>query len=77
MGELLTSYKTKNIQWICKGCEKEINSHLWKVRGLYEPLVARTIKRFMKFKSMEMHKKKCTKSLINLVVSSFDKSGEA
>jgi hypothetical protein len=77
MGQLLNIYQTKDIQWVCKDCEKEINSHLWKVRGLYEPLVTRTIKRFMKFKSMEMHKKKCTRSLISLVVSPFDKGGEA
>jgi hypothetical protein len=77
MGQLLNIYQTKDIQWVCNDCEKEINSHLWKVRGLYEPLVTRTIKRFMKFKSMEMHKKKCTRSLISLVVSPFDKGGEA
>lgn len=75
MGELLKSYRTNDIQWVCKGCEKDINSHLWKVRGLYEPLVVRAIKRFMRFKSMEIRKerKRCTKLLDIL---SFNKNGE-
>jgi hypothetical protein len=53
LSQLMKSYATTSIKDVCKDCEKEINSHLWKVRELYEPLVCRAIKKYMRYRRIE------------------------
>lgn len=73
--QLLSSYQTESVVDVCVSCRKDINAHLWKVRELYEPLVARVLKRYIRFRRMEIHneRKRCTKGL-NIL--SFKKNGE-
>lgn len=57
MVALLSSYKTKDIEWICPSCEKETNDHLAKLKHISHGWCSRMLKVWMRNKKTRKYTK--------------------
>ena len=54
---LLSSYKTKQIEWICPECEREVSLQLDRLRSLYHGWIARMLKVWIRNKRRKKYTK--------------------
>lgn len=53
MVNLLDSYKTRDVQWICGDCETEVNNKLWAMKLLMHGWYSRMLKIWIRNKRMK------------------------